>query len=513
MADIYDAYKPLRNTLRQVSLVESLGVVRAYLQYLQFHQPLPNDIEVIPQFLKARSRPERMVFEWELDTIAREIVINSPESDSLVFLGDLRRWDHFSSTVNKLKDLENAIGGLCPPSSVLLEINRIAHRQFPWQMLPNAIWIGRYYKIFSHPQLDMMVQREVGITTKELYTFGLALTGFYLNTFALDYPPRIEIESISPEKFDLFLKHFSIGLLDLRKVMIEKQQINENYAYTFNPLRQYPLIRMRVRGTERLVAPIPTFLFWRFTSGIYYEICNDADFATPFGESFQNYVGDVISAATRKNPSFVIYPEQEYYVGKDRKNTADWIVENKDSELLIEVKGKRLRLDAKIELLSHTVLTQEIRKMAEFIGQLYATIRDYRNRLYPRHKYNPNKNIFPLIITLENWYLFGPPIEKELHQAVEVEFAKRGLDKNWLDEMPYSICCIEEFEGMIQIMATKGISSFMSKKMNDPEKRLWPFASFMTNEFPDDWGKVKDLFPEVIDEIYPQIRDNDRHSS
>jgi hypothetical protein len=44
--DAYDLYKPLRNHLQRISLLQGLGVIRAYLQNFQFGQKFPRDVEV-----------------------------------------------------------------------------------------------------------------------------------------------------------------------------------------------------------------------------------------------------------------------------------------------------------------------------------------------------------------------------------------------------------------------------------------------------------------------------------
>ena len=129
---VYDLYKPLRNHLRQFPLLESLGVVRAYVQHLQFKVPFPANIEVEQEFLRARHRHEKKVYEWELDILAREIVLNSPEHAEKT----LRSWHEFAEAINKIKELENSITGAYPElhqKNILIELYRIGHRQFPWQ--------------------------------------------------------------------------------------------------------------------------------------------------------------------------------------------------------------------------------------------------------------------------------------------------------------------------------------------------------------------------------------------
>jgi len=109
-------------------------------------------------------------------------------------------------------------------------------------------------------------------------------------------------------------------------------------------------------------------------------------------------------------------------------------------------------------------------KVADMIVQIYATIRDYRGGLYPNYKYEPKKQVFPLLLALEDLYLFGPTIENELRASILKKFKERNLDEAWLEAMPYSVCCIEEFERMMQVIATVGIAPFVGKKVFDKDR-------------------------------------------
>src|ERR1700730_2631096 len=239
MPEAYELYKPLRNHLRKVRLFESLGVIRAYMSHMQFGTAFPKDIEVEPYFLRARDPIERKVFEWELDIIAREIILNSTNRNDSAS-ETLRRCKYFSRTVNKLKDLENNLSALHPTGSILLELHRVAHRQFAWQKRPDRVWIARYFRIFGQGDLDAIIQRKIGLTARELYRIGLAFTGLYLEKYVLNYPPTVEIADLSREKLDRFLAHFAVDLETLKGMAEETQEINENYAYMFNPPRIYP---------------------------------------------------------------------------------------------------------------------------------------------------------------------------------------------------------------------------------------------------------------------------------
>lgn len=495
----YDLYKPLRNHLKQLPLLDSLGVVRAYVQNLQFNQPLPLDVNTAPYFLQAKSRLEKHVYEWELDIIAKEIIINTETDASST--NTLKEWNYFSSTINKLKDLENNIAlryNDLFKNNILIELYRLAHRQFPWQSPPNLIWITRYYKIFGALGVDAIIQRKIGLTTKELYKIGLGFIGLYLDMFALYYPPKIDIAEIDIVKLDKFLKHFSIDMLSLKELIIKGQSYDQDYAYTFSPLRIFPIIKTIFNSKEALICPIPTFLFRRFTEGVYYEICRESDFDDPFGNSFEKYIGEVLKEANKKS-SFDIFPEEEFYDGKNRKDSVDWIISDIGANLFIECKTKKLRIEAKISLVSQTILDEELDKMSDFIIQTYKTIADYKTNKYPSFK-NNQKPIYPLIVTLEDWFAFGDKLVPALDSKVSEKLDLVGIDRKVLEECPYSICSTHEFETAVQVMNSVGINPVMKNKTTG-EKRLWTLGQFIYTEYPTENSLAKDLFPNTIKEI------------
>lgn len=103
---MYDLYKPLRNDLRRQSLFQSLHVVWAWVQHLQFDKPFPPNMEVPIEIMARLSGPEKGIFEWELAILAKELIINAPLHGE----GDFCKWSRFSTALNRLKNLGNEIG-------------------------------------------------------------------------------------------------------------------------------------------------------------------------------------------------------------------------------------------------------------------------------------------------------------------------------------------------------------------------------------------------------------------
>lgn len=503
-SEVFEWYKPLRNYLRNVCLADSLAVIWSYAQNLQFGTAIPSDVEVHGDFLKATKRIEkiRMVSEWELEVLCRELIINAQQGNTCP--KTLRTWSYFAGAVNRLKSLEsNIYKNFVGKANILLELHRIAHRQFPWQAgRPNDTFITRYFKIYSHPAFAEILHRKIDLTTQELFYIGFAFLGVYLNHFTLFYPPRIEIPKVTIEALEKFLRHFSLDVTSLRQRLIAEQEMNEKFAYAYASLRAYPLIRMPYQDKDSIICPLPTFFFWRLTNGVYYELYKEKGFAEAFGEAFQRYVGEVIRKALTGS-TMAVYPEMEYYVGKNRKNTIDWIIADNDAALFIESKTKRLIVSAKVEVETEAALEAELGKMADFIFQAYKTIKDYRENRYPQYEFKKEVAVFPLIVTLEDWLAFGPKILGLIHEKVVQQFEKEGLPVAWLDEMPYSISSIQEFEELVQIVRVVGIKTFMERKLRDKEKREWSFDPFIRTEFPDEHKKVQFLFPEGFNEMFP----------
>src|SRR5262245_55212682 len=98
------------------------------------------------------------------------------------------------------------------------------------------------------------------------------------------------------------------------------------------------------QGRREVICPIPTFLLWRLTNGVYYELLREPEFSNAYGDAFQGYVGAVLERAN--TGSLRVYPEAQYQVGKDRRDTIAWLTEDVSAVLFVESKAKRLQLAA-----------------------------------------------------------------------------------------------------------------------------------------------------------------------
>lgn len=501
--NLYDLYKPLRNHLRKVCIEDSLFVVWAYVQHIQFSTQFPPEIEVNQEFLSKKQRAEKGIYSWELELIAKELIINGQEGQRCP--ETLRKWSYLAKIINNLKTLEDEISKIyLNQENIQTELHRIAHRQFPWQSPFFKGQLIRNYKIFKHSGIESIVLNKTGLTVYELYFIGYVLFSFYLKHPAIVYPINIPIKELNSTNVENFLRYFSKELTEMRALIRAEQDVGEKYAYSYSSLRAFPVVKMKYRNDLSLVCPLPPLLFWRITTGLYYEILQEKNFGKYFGESFQAYVGEVI-VKSNTNINISCIKECDYYVGRDRKATIDWIAYDTNSALFIECKTKRLILQAKIELSDSNAIQAELSKMADFILQIYKTVNDYRNNHYPSFKFDENIQIYPLIVTLEDWYLFGDKLLVDLRSLVEEQFGKAGLPLSYLEDMPYSICSIEEFEDLMQIIQLHEIKSVMKDKVYDREKTRWNFKAFLATDFKNEIKNMEYLFEEDYKMLFEQI--------
>jgi hypothetical protein len=491
---IVQLYATVQKLARQLAYRDAFYVIWAYSQYLQtqgFH--IPNDIEVATQF-KTAVPPQALLAEWTLEQIAREVIQYANETSQ----GgrSLRQWATLAQIANALRDLEGEIyARLVGGKKIHLELMRISHRQFIWQQQSlNWRWIIRYYKLFNTPPIDALSQKTTGLTIDHIHLIGMSYLGMFLKSPFAMRQIKVEIPGLTEGHIDRFLRFTSLDLADLRKRLRAEHALDEGFVYRYSSLREFPLIRISQGASAEIACPIPTLLFWRVTTGLYYALKDEKGFPTALGQSFQDYVGEVLRHRIT-NKAMRVLGEAEYQVGRHRKDTVDWILQQGDEvALFVECKTKRLTWASKAGLADLTALEQDIRKLAGAVIQVYRTIIDYRANRYTQLPFSAGRRIYPVIVTLEDWYFFGHELPVRLETAVKEVMIRADLPIDWLEEMPYSVMSVDEFETATGVINTIGIHPFISGKVLDPQRRHWSYGPYGNDRYSNEVRNLPPLF-------------------
>jgi hypothetical protein len=492
-------YQNLRSKIRNLERREALAVIWAYAQYLQENSKFPLGIDVDPRFLKIR---QAFVSEWELDRLAREVIRHANEAPRNG--ASLKRRTDFGAIVGDLKRLNNEIYATFNKSDQIhLEINRILHQQMPWQILKwSAENYLRYYKIYSYAPIPDLFRQSTGLDLQQFFRIGLLFMGMLLTAPRAARNPAIEVPDLVRAEVDLFLSHMSKRWSSIAQMLRASHALDESFAFAFSPLHQFPLIQISYEGRDELACPIPTLLFWRMTQGLYYFLVNDREFGNHYGASFQAYVGEVIAdriAGTGLN----LIPESRYQTGAGGEDTVDWIVHGEDAAIFVECKTARLTVPAKQALGDLSTLEQDLAKMVSAIVQLHKTHADYEVGRYPQLAFEPAKKVFFVIVTLEDWLIFGEEMPKRLRELAEAKFAELGMPIELLDQRPTTIMSVSELEWVAGVFGTVGIKQLMSEKIENFPK--WLMLNFCKERFREQIAAVPAPFPGEFDRVFPDF--------
>lgn len=495
---IYDLYKPLRNHLRLSSVENAFYVIWAYINYFQFSKQMPRDIQV-DMGLMGKTMPGRAIFEWELSLLAREMIING-QKDLSFRKKDFREWGYFRDAVNKLKNFENQSAAIIiNNSNILKELNRIARRQFPWQFRIDPSLFIRYYKIFSNSRVVKIIEEKVGLTIQQWYMIGTVLLGAVLDNPKFTNDLKIEIDGLTKKDFYNFISLTSTNLEKMAKIIETDVKYDDRFAYSFNPLEYYPLVQIN----NFYYCPVTPFLAWRITSGIYFDLIkgdNSGEFGRCFGLSFQDYLEEVAKKVIDRD-NIIIIPEKKYRIGtKTDQDSIDLIISQKDAALFIEAKAKRLSVKSKSELISDDAIEKDLDILADEIIKMYLTIDDYLKGAYSHFPFDKNIEIYPILITLEDWFILGEDA-KNLRIKVEKKLLEKQLSEEFLSRMPYSVCATQNFEALSQLLNNHSIKEIMNQWFS-PGKMDHNFGNFLVTQYSGEYKSIDEYFPGEFEKIY-----------
>lgn len=494
MIDLYPAYKPFRNYMRRFAVVPSLMQLWGYFLYVSEGQRLPERLGLgVPQSFNIRER----VYPWDLEILVREIILNAGPHGS----DGLHLWNKLTEGINHVRRLEGMPYGDGPErADVMIDLQRIAHRQFRWQSgsTKRSAQIVRALKIFGGAELDIKVQEQTGMDMTRLLQLGMAVGGRLLRRPVLQLDADYSALGIPIEVSHAFLERLALDLPTIRDCTRECQQYNDAWLYASFPLEHYPLIRVDPTRSNHVLCPVPRYLMNRVSSGVFYDIVNADGFANAYGDAFQRYIGEVIEKVL-PSPRFNVLEEEPYSPTKATlKHGTDWVVSDGTGHLFIECKTKRLSLGAK-NVTDEAAVAKDLAAMSQAVVQTYKNIRDAVDGLTT---WRPDgQAIYPLIVTLEDWHLFSTRFTSRLYEEIREALTAADINADIVDEMPYSIASASELETLLQVVAASSIGAVFSLKTHE-DYRHWGWVGFLPSKFEDQYAQATALlFPEDVQRL------------
>lgn len=106
---------------------------------------------------------------------------------------------------------------------------------------------------------------------------------------------------------------------------------------------------------------------------------------------------------------------------------------------------------------------------------------------------------------MEDWYLFGFEMPARLDSVVRTIMETVGLPAVWLDEMPYSILSVDEFETASGVINAAGIKPVIQGKAQDPEFRRWGFEAYCNHQYRNEVRNLPNIFRDEYNAMFANL--------
>lgn len=519
---IYSSYKKLRNQIRKLDRDESLRVIWDYLTTLQENltlQGYENDqYKNIPRNFLLANWTDRTEWlsQWELARLAEEIILHGrtvgrpPKS--------LKDFEHLQKVLAKYETVKGSVN-----DEILIDSNRETHDKFIWQEIhtqlpwkkniPNKPYITAYYMIYSNPCVNQFIKELFDADVKSVMQHGAFIWRIFRSYF------RVRVDSLREFEFtgwnldigllNTLLNNWSVPISELKNEIDSANEMDENLFFRFSPLRRYPLIRVKEDGVEYFISPVPTYIYFAASQGLYYQVV-DSDvneklsdnFGEQFGYAFEAYVGEIINEGS--NDDWNMTSDEQY--GKPEKDSSDWIVEDKNGLVLHEVKTTRPRLQAKTELSAREEFKEDFERIAEAVAQLYWNLRELKeNELYPIDA-DQDRPIYLLLVTLEDWFLSREELLELYSGMVEEKVKEKNCPPEWITKYPFEIIDVGTYQSLIREWAEYGIDSVYKDKYSNEEDERRTFKDYFYYKYRQDGeAKYQAMFEDTADELLKYV--------
>ena len=385
---------------------------------------------------------------------------------------------------------------------ILQEVTvRLAHQQFKYQTeFPSQTSLARYNRIFGHPSVEPIVKTKTSLSPKQLFTIGASLWFQYTSHYlGVNYPlGTLDIPGITQGDYDQFMRLYSLSMKEMKQRLASERKLDDTFKYQFHALQSQPIIFTELNKRPAHICPIPTLLFWRITSGVFYDLVKVPGFDNAFGTSFQDYVGKMLEK-TFDSTSTKVYPEEP----DTRPKRADWIIDQPTSFMLVECKTKRMTIGARTTIQDDNELHAQLEVISEAVVQSYQALEAYKNGKYrpQQYQYDPAKCPFICVVTLENWRLMGSQLEK-LREIVRERLQHTGLDPRLMQQAPFIICSVNEMEEFTYLLKTYELADIVRSYGDDPEQSSWAFISYFSSRYKEELKLYQYVFADEIDKIF-----------
>lgn len=442
---------------------------------------------------------------WSLETLVNELLATPKPIGFGVGYTRALNADTFNTLrmLNSiLVKLENAEDGIfLAKHDVFYEMARIAQRQFHWQRgVANAAHLYRSMLLYGTGTAREFFEASVGISLPDFVKTGFCLSGSLEKN---DFVPRgrdLSGVGISAEVREAALARLAIPHAEARIRVAKMRAGNRHTAYRPSILRDFPIISFGTLG-ERLRAPIPELIMYRYTAGLYLDVVQGGSAVwTDIGRRFETYVLDYLRAMMSP---YKVSGEQIYGSKKASRRTPDVLISSEAGVVAVmECKAKRMTFDARFADDPVSAATIGFEELAKGMFQIWRFFSHARRSLTGDIRVAPNCR--GVIVTADSWLTMASNQAERVFTAAQVLADAEGHIEEQ-DRREIAFCQIDDVELALQFGTgdsfltacneiaageKKGFMLSVAHAMTRGEERPYPFSDRIADLLP--WMKGLD---------------------
>lgn len=429
---------------------------------------------------------------WNIETLVNELLVTQKK----LYPGKRKLsencFHNFDIIHNCLLDLENEADGLfLRHHDVLHQMSYIAQLQFPWQWnFRNLKHLYRSIFLYGGDEAGKFFQHENGISISNFILVGFC---FFCALSELRPIPSYQDMSslgISESEYNAALLKFSIKLTDARRLAKKIRKSYLHPAYQPSVLRDFPIIAFGQNG-ERLSAPIPELIAYRYTSGLYLDVVKGkSPVWTGIGKRFEQYSIEYLTAMMKP---YTVEGEKQYGSKSKSYRSPDILISNSGViKAVIECKAKRMDIKSRFpkNLIADAAIGLD--EIAKGIFQLWRFFSHARLGKTKGMRVDPACQA--ILLTLDSWLVLAPKQKEEVFRSANV---LADNDGNILpeDRREIAFCQIEEVEAALESGTP---DSFLNacREISSGEKKGWSLHVDCTDPRPYPFAdRLKDVLP------------------
>jgi hypothetical protein len=358
------------------------------------------------------------IHKWRLESLLTAYFGSSPAkatTNGRVRILQANHWEAVVTLVNLLHRIEDAESvAVLNDRDIMLEVYRIALRQFPWQRgFATKQMLYRAMRLYRTPETMKRFQNDTGIAFDDFIKLG------YLYFAALkiaSYAPEdfsFEVFGIDSATRDRFLDHISDTPLSFAQHAKPFHDPKYRIAHRPSRLRTHPVVRLVKDDREVFVAPLVDLVFLRVTQGLFFDFRqreND-NLKEVIADRFVAYCAEIFE---KQNCAFRVLQEQEYKKGKNRFKSPDlFLTCDGLVSAAIECKARRMSYQAQFGDEPLEEPKSGFAEIAKGMVQLWRYLADANDGFLPEN-IKPNSETRLILLTYDSWMEASFGIEEKI---------------------------------------------------------------------------------------------------